>query len=211
MKWLLRGLLISIATTACVAPVNLTFESSRTLQKGQVDVQANASGYYFPGRYGGFTNMNFGVKAGYGVVDNYTVKVRYEHLYAPDIAQGMEIFGSDPDAVSFELDYYELENKIRFRNGHALGLPFATYSFNMFVFDPRYYMTFPNDRNTFEWTIIPKAHLYFSPGQFSAVPGLSLGFGFSKNLDRWAIRPELGWDGYFSAGAALTINLSKPD
>lgn len=42
------------------------------------------------------------------------------------------------------------------------------------------------------------------------MPGIAFGMGISSNLDRWAIRPEIGWDGYASYGVALTINVFSP-
>jgi hypothetical protein len=44
-------------------------------------------------------------------------------------------------------------------------------------------------------------------------PGFNVGLGLSNNLDQWAIRPEIGWDGFFSYGIALSMNpgtLFKP-
>jgi hypothetical protein len=42
------------------------------------------------------------------------------------------------------------------------------------------------------------------------MPGISLGFGVSSDLDRWAFRPEVGWDGFLAFGAALNYRLSSP-
>lgn len=56
-------------------------------------------------------------------------------------------------------------------------------------------------------TLIPKVHVLVGKSG-SLVPGLGVGFGISTDLDRWAFRPEVGWDGYFALGAALTVNLS---
>lgn len=195
----------------CLAPVNLTYESARVLKKGQVDIQGNYSRYYYPEGFantGGLTNSNYGAKLGYGITDNYTLKFRYEHLTVPSQEWLVNILG--PITTSeVGLDYFEVENKIRFRNSRsAIGLPIAYYSsIDLFLFDPRWYITFPNQKNTFEVSVIPKAHIFIGE-EIVGTPGLCIGMGFSSDLDRWAFRPEAGWDGYFSFGAALTFNLS---
>jgi hypothetical protein len=171
-------------------------------------MQANVSAYKYPSRNGGSTNMNVGGKLGYGITDKHTIKFRYEHLTSPDILGGFDLFGTSTRRIAMEVDFYELENKFRLKNGHAIGITAAYYSFGVYSFDPRYYMTFSNDRNTMEISVIPKVHVLVKK-KTSYMPGVSLGFGFSNDLDRWAFRPEIGWDGYLSAGAALTINLGK--
>ncbi|MBL7847247.1 MAG: hypothetical protein JNL40_07250 [Cyclobacteriaceae bacterium] len=197
--WLLGG---------CIAPVNLTYESARTLAKGQVDVQGNYGRYYYADKYGGMTNENYGAKIGYGITDDYTLKFRYEHIATPNQQWFMDIFGTTYP-VKLEMDYYEVENKIHFSDSWgAVGIPISYYSrLQVFSFDPRYYFTFSNRKNTLEASIIPKVHLLFAKN-IAFMPGLSIGFGISSNLDRWAFRPEVGWDGYASYGAALTFNLS---
>lgn len=208
-NFIFRVVLLSGILSGCIAPVNLTYESARTLKKGHVDVQANAAGYFYPGKYGGMTNMNYGAKVGYGISDNYTLKIRYEHLNSPDIAGPFRDILGSITPVQLQIDYIEIENKIRLKNpNRAFGLPVAYYSTGAFSFDPRFYITIPNERNTVEFSFIPKMHIFFGDGAFF-MPGLSLGLGLSKDLDRWAFRPEVGWDGFFAFGAALTFNLSK--
>lgn len=192
----------------CIAPVNLTYESARTLGKGQVDIQGNYGRYYYAERYGGLTNENYGAKVGYGITDNYTLKLRYEHIAAPNQQWFTDIFGTTYP-LQIQMDYLEIESKIHFSDTRgAVGIPIAYYTnLQIFSFDPRYYFTYSNRNNTLEASIIPKVHLLFAKN-IAFMPGVSLGFGVSSNLDRWAFRPEVGWDGYFSFGAALTFNLS---
>ncbi len=203
MKTNFSILLVAAALmSGCVAPINLTYESARTLGKGQVDIQGNYSSYSAEGTS---ANTNYGLKIGYGVSDNHTMKLRYERLNeAPRIRQS-SLF----EYAARSYDYIELENKFRFRNSDiALAIPMAYYSFGIFVIDPRVYFTIPNKSNTFELSIIPKAHIFFGES-VGLMPGISLGFGLSSDLDRWALRPELGYDGYLSVGVGLTFNLSS--
>ena len=41
------------------------------------------------------------------------------------------------------------------------------------------------------------------------MPGLSLGIGLSNNLDQWAIRPEVGFDGNLNFGVGVNYNFTK--
>jgi hypothetical protein len=191
------------AFASCVAPVNLPFESARMLKKGEVDVQGNLSAYLASGD---MVNTNFGGKVGFGLTDEHTLKLRYERLRPVSVEY--QFSGSSYDSQMPAVDYFEMENKFKTGRRSAFGLTLGYYSFKVFSLDPRYYITFSNPENTFEFTLAPKLHIFLGE-QTSFMPGLSLGFGLSSDLDRWALRPEVGWDGYVSYGAALTINLSK--
>lgn len=192
---------------SCVAPVNLTFDTAKTLRKGEVDVQGSFSTYLSKGEN---INSNFGGKLGIGITDTYTIKLRYEHL------EPTAFFWSSDPLFSIDyvpvVDYFELENKITLGKSAAIGLPLAYYSWGSFSFDPRYYVTFVNRSKTIDCTFVPKIHILIYEWKYTSItPGIAFGMGISSDLDRWAIRPEIGWDGYTSYGVALTINLFTPN
>ena len=221
-KHLLSVSIILMLLSGCFAPVNLTYESARTLRKGEVDVQGNYSRYcdiegslnndYETTNY----NNNYGFKIGYGLKDGHTIKLRYEKLL---VNQDNYSFGSLDFSDPFEsVSYIEVENKFKFKRWDkdiAIGIPVGYYfikydnlsSDGILAIDPRIYFTTPlNASNTFELNIIPKAHMFLSEG-IGVNPGISVGFGFSNDLSKWAIRPEFGYDGYFSFGVGLNVNL----
>lgn len=196
-------LLLMPVLASCVAPVNLPFESARMLKKGEVDVQGNLSAYLDDGV---LVNTNYGAKVGYGLSDEHTLKLRYERLqpaYARD--QSLSLFTVN---YSEPVDFFEFESKLKTGRRSAAGIALAYYSFDVVSVEPRYYITFSNPRNTLECTLTPKLHVFVSQS-ISVFPGLSFGLGLSSDLDRWALRPEVGWDGYVSYGAALTVKLSR--
>lgn len=206
----------------CLAPVNLTYESATMLDQGSMDVQANAAVYYYPD-YSWYTtstaltNVNYGLKLGYGLTDWYTVKLRYEHLRTPDILGPFRELAPGANSEIFDINYLELESKISLKSpGRAFGLPVAYYSTgafysaNAFSIDPRFYFTFQNAKKTAELSVIPKMHIFFG-STTSVMPGVSIGAGFSSNLQRWAFRPEIGWDGYLAFGAAFTCRVWAPE
>lgn len=211
----IHGWIVLLGLAGCVAPINLTYESATLLEKGVVDVQGNAAAYFYPYSNGlsnsnGYSNMNYGLKLGYGVDDRYTIKVRYEHLKTPDALGPFRDLFPDADPIYLNVDYFEIENKIGLKKpGRAFGLPVAYYSVGAFSFDPRFYFTFQNKKKTFEFTFIPKMHIFFGNPPY-VMPGISLGAGFSSDFQRWAFRPEIGWDGFLAFGAALTYRLVNP-
>ena len=204
LGWIAVGVL-----SGCVAPVNLTYESAKVLNEDAWDVQGNVSAYYYPGDYG-LTNLNYGLKLGYGITDRYTMKLRYEHLKTPDMLGFVRDLVPDADPVYWEMHYFEIESKLALnRPGRTIGLPIAYYSTGAFSFDPRFYFTFKNSRKTVDFSFIPKVHMFFGDEPY-LIPGISVGFGFSSDLDRWAFRPEVGWAGFFAIGVALNYRLSPP-
>lgn len=207
---------IGFCLSSCFAPSNLTFESARTLDKGAIEIQGNYSKYYFREHEDSDyinINNNFGFKIGYGVSENYTIKLKYERMRL--------VHGYDNDVVFLgnlnNLNIIEVENKFKFKHANiAAGLPVSYYfldkagglRFGFIMFDPRIYFTLFSSTNIFELNIIPKAHISINSG-FFFWPAFSTGLGLSSNLKKWALRPEIGWDGYLSYGIALNINLGR--
>jgi len=210
---------ILILFSSCFAPVNLTFESARNLEKGEIDVQGSYSRY---SDLGGATstesnlNQNFGAKLGYGINNWYTIKFRYERLKINTDYHLDSFFSLAPDYAV--VNFYEIESKFKFPNANiAIGIPIGYYgiqysdapTIGMLSIDPRAYFTFTNQKNKFEFSVIPKFHIIYDGYYLEYMPGISMGAAFSKDLDKWAIRPEIGYDGNFSMGICLNINLSK--
>jgi hypothetical protein len=185
------------------------------MQSGAVEVQGSASAYALvAGGGAGLMNSNVGGKVGIGVSDRYNIKMRYERYFYPSF-EGLEL-------DLFANSYFELDNKIAFNdNGRfALSLPVGFYLWNPNVMDetsgltseiafidfkPKALITFSNS-NSFEFSIIPKCHFNFAPGLEESLmplrisPAISFGAGFSTDLDKWAIRPEIGLEQFFISG-----------
>lgn len=196
----LQSLILIFIFSSCMAPVNLNFESASMLEKGEKDRQVSGSYYYIPYEIGDNkyveTQINIGGKLGFGISDKYNIKAKIEVL-----------IHQDQKGAFFLL---EMDNKIRLSKWAAVSLPVGVYvgigqgELNAWPqFDPRFYLTYAPS-NKFELTVIPKVHIYsIDPRAWN--PGLSLGAGFSKDLNLWSIRPEIGYDQYaFSAGVSFT-------
>jgi hypothetical protein len=196
----------------------LSFENAKLLDKGEGKAQASYSSYYGSiydnedksnltktAHY----NNNFGIALGYGISNNFNIGVRYERMAF--VSNEIEIFGNDYNTVDGGMNYIEVGNKIRIKDDKlAFGIPLSLYIMEgetFFSIDPRLYWTYRKS-NKFETTLTPKVHLFFIDGVAGMV-GLTLGLGLSNNLDKWAFRPEFGYDGYFSFGFGVNIYIKK--
>lgn len=201
--------------SSCFTPINLEYDSARMLRKGSTEVQASGSAYgFFSGGSAGLLNTNVGGKLGIGLTNRYNIKLRYEKYFYPSFeGLGLDLFANS---------YVELDNKISFneRGRFALSLPLGFYMWNPSLLDetsdlsnrlafidfkPKALFTFGNSQ-TFEFTIIPKCHINFTPNNNEAQspirvsPAVSFGAGLSTDLDKWAIRPEIGLEQFFISG-----------
>jgi hypothetical protein len=125
------------------------------------------------------------------------------------------------DNIRYNVNFFEIEYKFKFQHAPvAIGLPISFYSYSRdkllnrgyFEICPRAYFTAFRGSNWIEMNFVPKIHI-IAMGTILLYPGFNVGLGLSNNLDQWAIRPEIGWDGFFSYGIALSMNpgtLFKP-
>ena len=215
--------LMSLLMTGCFAPINLSYESAKTLDKGQIEARGMYSRYNVMNDTleTSLINQNYGVSLGYGFTDKYTVKARYEYI-SPTITF-QKIF----DEINEEfnemnsMSYFEIDNKLMLINNTlSISLPLGAYFYNTkavdiknggmgwLSFDPRVYLSFFRKTDIFELTIIPKLHVLFGTFGGYVTPGISLGIGLSSDLDRWAIRPEIGYDKYLSFGVGASVNFN---
>ena len=217
---------LALFLTGCFAPLNLTYDSARMLDEGKIELQGSYSRYIAVSDSAVQTanlNNNFGFALGYGVGQKYTIKFRYERMnMTPEFN---EIFQNDDgENILGELssmNYFEIENKILLKDGIlALGLPVGIYSYGKISadqqgglgwlsFDPRLYITMFGTSDNFELTLIPKIHVMVAGfGGIAVFPGISVGMGLSSDLDKWAVRPEIGYDRFLSFGVGVNFNLN---
>ncbi len=212
--------LILFLLAGCFAPVNLGFDNAKLLGKKESRITANYSSYYglvyedpdseqdkslF--RTGHVSN-NYGLAFNYGISDKFNLGARYERL-AITLTE-IEIFGKKYDYALNNINYAEISCKINLKDDMlSLGVPVGLYFIKdkfFSVIDPRIYWTI-RENNKFEFTVTPKAHLLIAGG-FGVMPGITFGVGLSSNLDQWAIRPEIGYDGCFNFGVGMDFHLN---
>ena len=183
-KPVVLGLILSFLLNNACAPLNSSFESARTLKKGEVELMGNYSKYKFvEDGESEDTNDNFGLRIGYGVTDNFDVKLRYERL-SPELGTDANYLAVAPK-FGLKKDYI------------AFTIPVGAYfiktegeSESEFFTSPKLLFTYLVSKK-FEATFASKADIFFEEDA-DMLLGFNLGLGFSNDLNRWAIRPEVG-------------------
>lgn len=182
MKYTPFVILLVSLFSACVVPINSSFESARMLGKGNTEVMGHYSHYLVNAEgESDAVNNNFGLRFGYGVADRVDLKMRYIRLLPKEEgASGV--------------NYADLAPKFAFVPGKFAGtIPVGIYfaeDETQWVFSPKLLYTYPAN-DMFEATLAAKADI-FPDDDGEVYLGFNLGLGLSQNLNRWAIRPELG-------------------
>ncbi|ANE50748.1 hypothetical protein [Flavisolibacter tropicus] len=196
------GFLLLIGSTSCgVIPLNNQFEKAGTLKEGNIELGGNISRYEYmpslsedlsPDEPSGFQSL--GARIGIGLTDKADLKFRYERqviAYSGEKSR-MNFFSIVPKFAIKEKEFSFL-------------IPFSVYSLkdtydskpytsNTFSIAPQLLYTFTSPKNKSDLTFGFKGEVEF--GEETIIPillfGGSVGAGFSSDLSKWAIRPEIG-------------------
>src|SRR5687768_10798215 len=180
---------------ANVAPVTNQYEKAATLKRGNIELAGNFTAYTIAG-YGGTNsvNNNYGFRAGYGLSDKVDIKLRYERLKPSGTIE------DSPESVR----YFSIIPKIALvPNKLSLLIPISYYSsdvektadYGVYDFNsiaPQIIYTITNKKNTADLSFGLKADCLFAEGGGGVLFGATIGGGFSSDLEKWAIRPEVG-------------------
>jgi hypothetical protein len=135
---------------------------------------------------GGYNSKGIGVagvRLGMGLSNNFDLKLRYERLFSFEgQGGGINILQLEPK-ISFA------EQKMAFR----LPLQLWFEEGSEFIINPQIMYTFRNASKTFDLTPAFRVDMNFDDNEVYANYGITLGAGFSKDLSKWAIRPEVGY------------------
>ena len=204
------ALIVLFIPSCIVAPVNSHYESARSLQKNNIEATGSFTNYSYAEEGVESINNNVGLRLGYGITDNFDVKLQYQWMSPSDNAIREDIGGVH--FMSFAPKYTFIDNIL------ALKVPFNYYTYtsqdgsdNAFSLNPTLIGTYPVNQH-FEFGLATSYQIIFKEEQDFL--GFALGFGFSKDLDQWAIRPELGYqlslsnraDGFVNFGFGFTYN-----
>lgn len=200
----------SISFLSCAfAPVNNQYEKAATLQKGNMELSGSYSSYSASGSEK--TNRNFGGRFGYGVTDKFDLKFRYERLMPTDGLKGTDVF--DEGQIKRVNDFAIIPKFSLVPQTLSLLVPISHYGFKEEVdgkeskgvlnsIAPQILYTTTNKKNRTDFSVGFKADCLFNDeGGAGVLLGTTLGAGFSSDLDKWAIRPEVG--ALFIAGGAF--------
>lgn len=186
-----------------------TFDRANALGKGKAEVATTFShtSTYFDGEYENGDNF-YGVRAGFGINKNWSIKTRWEHYrikIVEDVTATTNVFSVIP--------LYTLNN-----NRISLGMPLGTiitevlnFTERTFFISPQFTYTYPFSKS-FDVGGTTRFIIPFENGSESII-SLNTGCGISRDLNKWAVRPEFGFafspgdDGLvFNSGIAFSYN-----
>lgn len=216
--WLLA--FVMLCSCGSISPVINQYEKAGTLKKGNFEFMGNFTGYSVSG--GGETaglNNNFGFRIGYGISDKVDIKLRYERL-KPSTDMDYENSNS--------VNYFSLVPKFALiPDKFSLVVPISHYAakeedgpegedaYSFSTITPQLIYTITNAKNTVDFTPGLKADILFAGDGGGVLFGATIGAGFSSNLNKWAIRPEVGilsiggGASFVSYGIALQVMMPR--
>lgn len=193
---LVSVVLLAVLLTSCAStlPVNSYYEKAGTLQKGGVELMGSVTGYSVS-HYGRTeaASKGGGLRAGYGVSDRFDLKLRYEHQSVTSNFDGRL---KESSMISIVPKYAAVPGVI------SLAMPISWYSNRNEAYEVKYretytalspmlLFTFTGTSNRADLTMGLKSDLIFGKESTMYI-GSFIGAGFSSDLDKWAIRPEIG-------------------
>jgi hypothetical protein len=208
LRWCcaLAAILGPLPLVVACAPVFSDLQSARLVGKGRVEVTPGFSAYYFSDDSGTEHIENHaGVQLATGVQDRIDLRLRYEHA----LDAGVNVLGFGPK-LALVKDHLALSLPVGFAFGSDVD------SGQTWQFHPTLIGTLPLGRNA-EWNTSLKALVPLASDDGDTLVAINTGFGFSSNLDRWVLRPEVGMcfdpgeqGHYTQVSVGLTVFLGPP-
>ena len=204
------------------APVNSIYDNAKLIEKGKSKFIASVTKYKSSGknenneRVSQNLQNNLGIAYTYGLSDKVNLSARYENLKYSTVdyvnGQWVSVKGTE--------HYISLAAKLRIKNEKmALYLPLEIYTGNVSI-APQFFYTGNLKTNKIDYTVAPKLIIPLGENlkENGYVPllGMNLGMGFSGNIAKYAIRPEIGillnpkrsfTNFNYNFGLGLTINI----
>jgi len=187
-KHILTITIVSMVFGSCVTPINMTQDRAKTIGKNRLEV-AGSYTKYSDEENNQVGNNNYGGRIGYGLSQDVDLKVRYERLVSTNENGGAG-------------NYLSLLPKINlYQQKISLLVPVCSY-FGDYIFDddsrysiaPEIIGTYSFGTNADISGMIKGDYFFPTEGKSHEFYwGFKVGFGVSSDLDKWAIRPEVGY------------------
>jgi large exoprotein involved in heme utilization and adhesion len=194
--------------SGCAAPF-ADLQGARLAGRGNLEVTGSFSTvHYSANSQSDEVQREYTVQLAAGTGDHTDWRFRYTRVGPPGGSGGggINVFGAGPKFANASQRF-----AVALPVGFAVGQDISVG--DTFQFHPTMFFTFPSGR-TFEVNLSGKALVPLSGGStgFAA----NLGFGLSSDLDRWALRPEIGvltypaGEGYFPQfSVGFSYNLGR--
>jgi hypothetical protein len=173
---------------SCIVPPFSDLQSAKLVGKGRAEVTPSYSSVsYAEDGESGHVQNHYGIQAGYGVAGFMDFRLRYERIQL--VTEGSESSGLN--VLGFGPKFSLVKNwlAIFLPVGFAFGEDIQASE--TWQFHPTVLFTVPFNKNI-ELNTSAKALVPLQGGQNTLV-AFNLGFGISSDLDKWAIRPEIGF------------------
>lgn len=213
-------LMATLLFTSCAStlPVNSYYEKAGTLKKGGVEISGSATRYsvsHFDRTE--FNSQGGGFRAGYGVSERFDLKLRYEKQKVSTNFDGRL---REYNMISLVPKYALLPGRI------SIMLPVSRFSNKNQSYDTRYsekytsvspvlLFTLTDRKKLADVTMGLKSDFLFGTEESTWYGGGFIGAGFSTNLDKWSIRPEIGFsrsssnETFWNYGVGLQFAISR--
>jgi hypothetical protein len=172
----------------CVVPPFSDLQSAKLVGKGRIELTPGFSSVSVTAEgESQHVQNNFGIQAGYGVSKSLDFRLRYERIQldtGEDESYGLNVLGFGPK-FSVVKDWVAIFLPVGFAFGSDVEVS------KTWQFQPTLLFTVPFNKNI-ELNTSAKGLIWFQSGYDSLV-AFNLGFGLSSDLDKWAIRPEIGF------------------
>ena len=182
-------LMLCIMFQNCTTAVNSLFEDAGLLDKNQKQISPHISKYVairisdYLGNEVSLVNTNIGLSYSYGINSRLNIKARFEFLF----------YGEN---LNKNIKFISIAPKFKIRKENlSMIIPFEYYFVNEIYLSPQLIYTKTIRENKLNLTIAPKFILPLMPTvtKFPISPGINVGMGISKDLSKYAIRPEFGF------------------
>jgi hypothetical protein len=180
---------------------NSPMDHAQSLGKSNADIAVGWHQYRFGGDgFSGKLFDNLSLRLGYGLGENVDIQMRYERIKPEDGVNYISItpkFSFANDALAFFLPV-----GLVFGDGEQTGVISPTMMYTK------------RSGQKFEGSLAVGSPIRTEDNEF--ILDINAGFGFSNDLDKWAVRPEIGIhfqpgeSSYFwHFGVAFSTNLNK--
>lgn len=190
---------LALASCVSVTPVLNSYEKAGTLGRGNAEAAVSYTGYNTSAyERSAHSHNNYGIRTGYGFSDRFDLKGRYER-FTSVLRQGKR----EPAT-----NYYSLIPKVALAPRFlSLSAPLSRYTYKEVIEGRSYsrevnsiasqlHFTYTVPGNKMDLTAGLKADYVYGRRGWQREQDLlfstSMGAGFSTNVDKWAIRPEVG-------------------
>ncbi len=168
---------ILLLTQGCVFS---SLQSARMLRKNTFEItpQFSAASSSFD-----YSNSQIGLQLAYGINDKFNLRARYEIMVDNEFSHVGYHF------ISLEPKFCIITDRMAFSIPYCMYLGENVDADEGMHIQPSFFLTFPG--KYVELNANTRALVFFQ-SEVSVLMGFNLGMGLSGNLEKWAIRPEIG-------------------